>query len=71
LECNGKLTSKSKYYDSSIKPIGYNVEKAKESLGKIDIDKVNSNATGKDDASKKEENSKKEETNKKEETDKK
>ncbi|WP_025161242.1 ABC transporter substrate-binding protein [Paraclostridium bifermentans] len=70
-DVNFPLHSKSKYYDSSVKPIGYNVEKAKESLGKIDIDKVNSNATGKDDASKKEENSKKEETNKKEETDKK
>ncbi|WP_334307509.1 ABC transporter substrate-binding protein [Paraclostridium sp. AKS73] len=64
-EVNFPLHSKSKYYDSSIKSIGYNVEKAKESLGKIDIDKVNSNAAGKDDVSKNEEDSKKEETSKK------
>ncbi|WGX76700.1 ABC transporter substrate-binding protein [Paraclostridium bifermentans] len=58
-DVNFPLHSKSKYYDSSIKSIGYNVEKAKESLGKIDIDKVNSNAAGKEDKSKKEENNKK------------
>lgn len=52
---NFPLHSKSKYYDESIKPLDFNVDKAKEYLGKIDIDKVNSGNTTNVDT-KKEEN---------------
>lgn len=52
---NFPLHSKSKYYDESIKPLDFNVDKAKEYLGKIDIDKVNSGNTTNIDT-KKEEN---------------
>lgn len=70
-DVNFPLHSKSKYYDSNVKSIGYNVDKAKESLSKINIDKINSADKGKDDASKNEDNSKTEESNKKKETSKK
>lgn len=64
-DVNFPLHSESKYYDPAIKSTGYNVNKAKESLNKINIDKINSSHTGQDDASKNEDNNKKEETNKK------
>ena len=53
---NFPLHSKSKYYDDRIKALDYNLEKSKEYLGKVDINKINNADTTKPD-------SKKEETN--------
>ncbi|CEN79678.1 ABC transporter substrate-binding protein [Paraclostridium sordellii] len=54
---NFPLHSKSKYYDESIKPLDYNMDKAKKYLAKIDIEKINNSATNNE--TKKEESSEK------------
>jgi peptide/nickel transport system substrate-binding protein len=53
---NFPLHSKSKYYDDSIKALDYNLEKSKEYLGKVDVNKINNTDTTKQDNQKEETN---------------